>query len=351
MQSPKADRPSSSGRSGTVWPLASAIIFPKDCEYNRTRSGAADIAKNGSGLDRGQLVPVAQKDEPGIAGRDRTRLKSRWRETMEASSTMTASKGSGSSSSRSKEELAGRRPNRRWSVEASMPMRFSRMLFAQASLPADSRMASWSLAAALPVGAARAIRNGRAPACSSRRARILATVVVLPVPGASRDHAEMLQDSNGRRDFLPVRLPVAVREESSESLAEQRNVDPGGRDLRSLQQESGKALLAVPVPVKVEARPVRTSGRQSPGLPTTGLLRSMEIHCFSVGQRSAVSPCRNRARLPGGSARGRCPPRPRRGSQGRQQARGSRPPNRRGAPSGGQKTCRDRKLRLLHGEC
>lgn len=54
---------------------------------------------------------------------------------------------------------------------------------AQFSVFFERRMASWSLAAAFPVGAARATRDCLRQGCSKTSAKILATVVVFPVPG------------------------------------------------------------------------------------------------------------------------------------------------------------------------
>ncbi|SHV46891.1 Uncharacterised protein [Mycobacteroides abscessus subsp. abscessus] len=80
--------------------------------------------------------------------------------------------------------MSGRDPNRRCSVVACNPANRDRST--ASSWLTSSRTASCSRAAALPVGAASAIRNGAAladDAWSASSANSRATVVVLPVPG------------------------------------------------------------------------------------------------------------------------------------------------------------------------
>ncbi len=198
-----------------------------------------------------------------------------------------------------------------------MPASFARMPSSQASLPAASRMASCSRAAALPVGAARAIRIDRAfacSACSSEKGKDSRHRRRLPRAGASRDHAEALQDGRGRRDPLPVRLSVAARKEPSKPFPEPRHVDPGGRDLRSLPQEANEALLGIPVTIEIEAGPVKNERPPIAGGADDGAFAQRSHPRLEIGAAKGSLACGNRAACKAGPDRGRCPPRPRRGS-------------------------------------
>ncbi len=98
------------------------------------------------------------------------------RSSIEASSTTSASMGNGFAASCAKP--AGVMPSRRWTVDESRGI-FSRK--ASGRCCARWRMASVMRAAALPVGAASAMRQPGSSA--TRQASRLTTVVVLPVPG------------------------------------------------------------------------------------------------------------------------------------------------------------------------
>ncbi len=108
-------------------------------------------------------------------------------ETMDVSSTTTTSWGRWWKRSwRKRVRFPGLNPNRRCSVDPSKTCRRSRTWGSTAMVRASACTASSRRAAALPVGAARAINGGRSPAASAsptRRARARATVVVFPVPG------------------------------------------------------------------------------------------------------------------------------------------------------------------------
>ena len=101
---------------------------------------------------------------------------------MDASSTTTRSQGSGLSRWCLKPMAPGMTPSSRCRVDASAGIP-SRTAFGRSSEAVAPAMAACSLPAALPVGAARAMRRGRSAGCSRSSARIRATVVVLPVPG------------------------------------------------------------------------------------------------------------------------------------------------------------------------
>ncbi len=73
-------------------------------------------------------------------------------------------------------------PSKRCIVEASSGI-CSFIFSGQSSSSLPRLIASCNLAAAFPVGAARAIRRLLELDCSRHSARIFATVVVLPVPG------------------------------------------------------------------------------------------------------------------------------------------------------------------------
>ena len=107
-------------------------------------------------------------------------------ETIEVSSTTITSCGSRLARWwRNRTRLSGRQPSRRCSVEDCRPSRRARSTGSSSSAVA-SCTASCSRAAALPVGALRAIRGGWPVAgscCSATSASRPATVVVLPVPG------------------------------------------------------------------------------------------------------------------------------------------------------------------------
>jgi len=104
------------------------------------------------------------------------------RSTIEASSTITTSQGSGLRSLWRKPVEPGMVPSRRWIVVTWLGIaRFTSSAHGSASR--SEVMDDASRAAALPVGAAIAIRIRASPGCSSNRPRMRTTVVVLPVPG------------------------------------------------------------------------------------------------------------------------------------------------------------------------
>ena len=141
----------------------------------------------------------------------------------------------------------------------------------------------------------------------------------LPRPGATRDHAQWLQNGHGRRDPLPIRLPVAARKEPSEPFPKPHHVDPGGRELRSLPQETSEALLATPVTIEIEAGPVKNERPPIAGGADDGACAQRSHPRLEIGAANGCLARGNRAACKPGQIEA-MPPRPRRGSPGRRQA-------------------------------
>ena len=145
------------------------------------------VGEHRAGLDRGELVGVADQDQPGVGphrleqpGHHRQRDH---RGLVDDDDVVRAAgcRGRGGSGC----GCPGRQPSSRCRVIAvdARPSR-ARSAVGRAR-PSSSSTASCSRAAALPVGAVSAIRSvgRRRSACSASRASSPATVVVLPVPG------------------------------------------------------------------------------------------------------------------------------------------------------------------------
>ena len=116
------------------------------------------------------------------SGTARRRLSIRARSSIEASSIIRMSSGSGLSASNCGCICGGRSFNRRWTVWPSSAER-CRLRPSEREKPARALCRARAMcAAALPVGAASAMRGRRSRPWQSR-ASSLATVVVLPVPG------------------------------------------------------------------------------------------------------------------------------------------------------------------------
>ena len=201
-----------------------------------------------------------------------------------------------------------------------MPASFPRMPSSQASLPAASRMASWRPGGSLARRGGKGDPDRLSPRLFQEKGKDPCHRCRLPRAGASRDHTEAFQDGRGRRDPLPVRLPVAARKEPSDPFPQPRNVDSGGRDLRSLPQEANEALLGIPVTIEIEAGPVKNERPPIAGGADDGAFAQRSTP--TARDRGSERPSRPRksSRLQAGPDRGRCPPRPRRGSPGRRQA-------------------------------
>ena len=111
----------------------------------------------------------------------RSNFASNGRSTIEHSSTTSTSRSSGRCASRAGNTACGRKPSRRCRVMASAGSA-ARSESDSGNAARPARTDSLSRCAALPVGAASAMRNGcPAKCCNSARTR--STVNVLPVPG------------------------------------------------------------------------------------------------------------------------------------------------------------------------
>ena len=137
------------------------------------------------------------------------------RSSIDASSTTSASIGSGFSAWWRKRPGSGVTPSSRCSVCDS---RGSRACSSTGRSPARWRSASSMRAAALPVGAARATRR---PGFSvSRQARRATTVVVLPVPGPPLMIVSLLRQASAAASFCqsgrsPSRRALSANRQSS----------------------------------------------------------------------------------------------------------------------------------------
>ena len=155
--------------------------------YVGARTQALDqVGQHRAGLDRGQLVGVADQEQPGV-GTHRLEQAGHHRERHHRGLVdhddvvrVAGCRGGGGTGPRC-------RAGRRGAGAASPPAGpVSRARSDSGNRATSSSTACWSRAAALPVGAASAIRGaGRAgaAACSTSSASSAATVVVLPVPG------------------------------------------------------------------------------------------------------------------------------------------------------------------------
>ena len=181
------------------------------------------------------------------------------RESIEVSSTTTTSYGSRLPRSWRKRVLLGVQPSRRCRVEAfsdSMTATAAWACSPSAGKPrceVDSLTACTMRAAALPVGAASAMRSGRSPsslaACTCMRTpRRRATVRGLAGAGAAGDDAGAVADG-GRRGGALVGVLV-VGEVGGEGLGEDLFVDGGC--LGAGLQVGDDLLLLGPVAVEVE---------------------------------------------------------------------------------------------------
>ena len=148
---------------------------------------------------------------------------------------------------RKRVRVSGRLPSSRCRVcPESVP---SRAWSSAGSFAVSSRTASSSLAAALPVGAASAIRSG-VDDCSARRASSPATAVVLPVPGPP------VSDRRPVRERDPDRCPLLVVAGQREDPLQTR-VEYGGVQGRRGECSPGEHVvdhlpLLAPVAVEVE---------------------------------------------------------------------------------------------------
>ena len=141
-----------------------------------------DVGQHGAGLDRGQLVRVADQhqprgrpdrlDQPGHQGERHHRHLVDHHDVVRQLVAGVVPEPAPGLRQPAEQPVQGRRPQ----VARAAPGR------PPAARPRPRRTASSSRAAALPVGAASPIRTGR-PGWSSSSASSRATVVVLPVPG------------------------------------------------------------------------------------------------------------------------------------------------------------------------
>ncbi len=156
---------------------------------------------------------------------------------------------------RNRDDVSGRGPSSRCSVVARSPA--SRCRSASSSVSTSSATASCSRAAALPVGAANAIRSGGRPAvcaCSASSASSRATVVVLPVPGPPVSTVTPCDNADFGRGAL---LVVAGREQPLDVRGA-----VGGPGAQQRQQIVGDLLLLAPVPVQIQQLPVQAQHRR-----------------------------------------------------------------------------------------
>ena len=239
-------------------------------------AGPDDVAQDGAGLDRGQLLGVADEDQAGVGAdrldqpghqreRDHGRLVDHDHVVGQPVQAVVAEAGAVA-------RVEAEQPVQRHARAARRRRSRSRPR-RPAWRRRPARTASSSRAAALPVGAARATSGGRRPAadaCSSSRARTRATVVVLPVPGPAGDHRQPAQHGRGRRQALEVRVVVAVEEARRGPRRSRSASTPPARRLAS-----APAGRAPPGCSSAQSRsryrvvPSRCSGRSS---PTSGLL-------------------------------------------------------------------------------
>ena len=169
---------------------------------------------------------------------------------------------------RNRDELSGRDRNSRCSVDAFSSGRRSRST--ASSLSTSNCTASSSLAAALPVGAASAIRSGGLPdsdACSASRASSRATVVVLPVPGPP---VSTVSDC--------VRATSAAVRCSSQPLGNRRSrlgTSPGRLDVSSVNTSSHTCC---------SSSQYRSMYSRSPNSRSTGFSVTSGLACTACSQ-------------------------------------------------------------------
>ena len=263
-------------------------------------------------------------------------------DTIEVSSTTTTSWGSRLQRSwRNRVRLPGLNPRRRCSVVPSERAAGAHgPLRRPPCLGASLRTASSSRAAALPVGAARAMSGGRAPAaacCSSRSASTRATVVVLPGPGPAGDHRHPPQHGGRGRQALEVRV-----------LARRRTAGPGrptGRRVDAVGGLRGRARRSWPP----RSRRVQSRSGRGSSPRWSGRSRPTTADCGHPprASRPARATAARRGRPAVGVACSRCrgwcqvdadvaePRRP--GREGGTRAARRRPPCRRAGPGGGRR--------------
>lgn len=153
------------------------------------------------------------------------------RSSIDASSTTSASIGSGLPAWWTKPPAAGVTPSRRCTVLASAGRRLRN---GSGRCAARSRIASVIRAAALPVGAASAIRDSGS--CASRQASRFTTVVVLPVPGPPLITVSRPRSASAAASFCQSAAPASPAALAANSACSRSRV--------AASSSSGGALAA-----------------------------------------------------------------------------------------------------------
>ena len=172
-----------------------------------------------------------------------------------------------------------------------------------------------------------------------------------PCSRPARDHAETLQNRQGRCDPLPVGPPGAIGKEAAKPLLQKRCVDLRGRRLRTFEQESGEALLGCPSDGTDTAASRRERAAASPpGRRRRGLTSGPTPTAKARGC-GRVPGLRGWIRLPALPGPGRCSLPRRRGSPGRRQAPRRCCATRTAGRPGARTPCRDRRGTLRRAAC
>ena len=122
------------------------------------------------------------------------------------------------------------------------------------AVPTSPRTACCSRAAALPVGAARAMRSGGSPAvaaCSASSASSAATVVVLPVPGPPVSTVVRWARATGAAARCSS-YPAAGKTRPARRRGRPAPRRPAARSARPAEQVGADLHLLAPVAVEVE---------------------------------------------------------------------------------------------------